>query len=96
MANHRSRYNLMQKYVSEALMIDLALFILYLVFAGFGVIWMKTILVICILTLSLGTIGFLFICRELLRKRSRWMSVSAAAIFVCTLASLILNYPAPV
>ena len=96
MYNNRSRYKQMQKYVSEALMTALALFILFLVFAGFGVIWMKTILTICIFILSLGTLGFLFICRELLRKRSRWMSASAAAIFICTLASLILNYPAPV
>ena len=96
MSNNKSRYRQMQKYVSEALMIDLALFIFFLVFAGFGVIYMKTILSICIIILSLGTLAFLFICRELLRKRSRWMSASAAAIFLCTVAALILNYPAPV
>jgi len=96
MSNNRSRYRQMQKYVSEALMIDLALFIFFLVFAGLGILWMKTFLAICIIILSLGTLAFLYICRELLRKRSRWMSASAAAIFLCTVAALLLNYPSPV
>lgn len=96
MASRQNRYKLMQTYVSRTLFIDLALFILYLVFAGFGITWLKVIFSIFIILLNLCVILFLYMCGELLRKRSRWMSMSAAAILLCTLVSLILNYPSPV
>ena len=96
MASKQNRYKLMQTYVSRALLIDLALFILYLIVAAFGITWLKVIFSILIFLLSLCVLLFLCMCHELLRKRSRWMSMSAAAILLCTLVSLILNYPSPV
>ena len=96
MAKKQSRYQQMQTYVTRALLIDLALFILYLIVSGAGIIWLKVILTIFTLGCSLLIAGFLYICGELLKKRSLWMSTAAAALFVCTLASLILNYPSPV
>lgn len=96
MAKKQSRYQLMQMYITRALLIDSALFILYLIVAGAGVVWLKVILSILDLALSLLIVGFLYICGELLKKRSLWMGTAAAAIFICTFASLILNYPSPV
>ena len=95
MASKQNRYKQMQALVSKVLLVDLAMFILYLIFAGTGIIWLKVIFTIFIIIVSLCVLTFLYLCGELLRKRSRWMSASAAAIFVCTLASLILNYPSP-
>ena len=82
--------------MTRAILINAALFVLYLIFAGCGVIWMKAILAILCLLLSAGCAAFLYLCGELMRRRSQWMSISAAALFVLTLASLILNYPSPV
>ena len=96
MGQNNSRYTQMEYYMTRAILINAALFVLYLIFAGCGVIWMKAITAILTLVLSAGCIAYLYLCRELMRRRSQWMSISAAAMFVLTLASLILNYPSPV
>ena len=96
MGKKSNRYTQMQQYMTYALLANAGLFVLYLVFAGFGVIWMKAILAILSVVLSLGCLGFLYLCQELTRRRSQWMSISAASLLICTLASLILNYPSPV
>ena len=95
MAQNRSRFKQMEIYITEALMVALSLFIIFLFVAGAGIIWLKVILCILIFAITVAVIGFLFLCGEILRKRSRWMSVSAASLFICTLASLLLNYPSP-
>ncbi len=96
MGNKNNRYTQMQQVMTIAILANAGLFLLYLIFAGFGVIWMKAITAILTILLSACCLGFLYLCQELLKKRSLWMSASAAALFVCTLVSLILNYPSPV
>ena len=86
----------MQQYMTYAILANVGLFVLYLIFAGFGVIWMKAIMAILSILLSLACLGFLYLCQELLRRRSQWMTLSAAALLLCTLMSLLLNYPSPV
>lgn len=96
MAKASSRYAQMQNYMTLALLAGAGLFVLYLIFAGFGVIWLKAITAILTILISLACLGFLYLCRELLRRRSLWMTTAAAALLICTLASLILNFPSPV
>lgn len=96
MGKNNTRYTQMQQYMTYAILANVGLFVLYLIFAGFGVIWMKAIMAILSILLSLACLGFLYLCQELMRRRSQWMSMSAAALLVCTLVSLILNYPSPV
>ena len=96
MGNKNTRYTQMQQYMTIALLANAGLFLLYLIFAGFGVIWMKAITAILSILLSGCCVGYLYLCQELLKRRSLWMSTAAAALFVCTLVSLILNYPSPV
>ncbi len=95
MAKQNKRYEQMQWYMTYALVADLALFILYLIFAGFGIIWLKAITAILAIILSGACLGFLYLTKELLKRRSLWMSTAAAAIIVCILFSLILNFPRP-
>lgn len=96
MGKNNNRYTQMRQYMTLALLANTGLFVLYLIFAGFGVIWMKAITAILSILLSLCCLAFLYLCQELLRRRSLWMTTAAGALFVCTLASLILNYPSPV
>ena len=91
----RNRYKEMERYMTIALILNTLLFILYLICAGSGVIWLKVVLVVLTMVFSVLCLCFLYITRELLRQRSLWMSVSAVAIFVCTLISLLVNYPRP-
>ena len=95
MAERRNRYKQLQWLMAYALTADFGIFLLYLVFAGFGVIWLKVITAILVIVLSLACLALLYMSRELLRPRSLWMSMSAAAILLCLLVSLLLNYPSP-
>ncbi len=95
MAKRPNRYKEMEHYMTYALIADTLLFLLFMIFAGFGVVWLKIILAICAILLSGLCLAFLYITKELLHQRSFWMSVGAAAILVCVLFSLILNFPSP-
>ena len=87
------RYKVMEWYMTYTLIADLGLFLLYLIFAGFGIVWLKVVTAILAILISLGCLAYLYLTQELLRRRSFWMTTAAAAILLCTLMSLILNYP---
>lgn len=95
MAERQNRYKEMERYMTYALIADAVLFVLYLICAGSGVIWLKVILSILTIVLSGLCLGYLYLSRELLRQRSLWMTVCAGAVLVCVVASLILNFPSP-
>lgn len=95
MGKRRNRYQEMERCMTWALIADGVLFLLYLIFAGLGILWLKVILAIFIIAISLIALAFLYLTKELLRQRSLWMSVAAAGILICMLFSLILNFPSP-
>ncbi len=95
MSEKRNRYREFERFIVLALVIATILFIAFLTAAGTGNIWLKVIYAI----LAIGICGFclwlLYQRRELMRQRSFWMSVWSAAIIICILASIILNFPSP-
>lgn len=95
MARNRNRYKQMERYMTYAMIADGVLFILYLLFAGFGITWLKVITAILAILLSGLCLYCLYMSKELLRQRSLWMTVGAAAVIICILASLVLNFPSP-
>lgn len=95
MERKRNRYKEMERYMTYALLADAAVFVLYLLFAGFGIGWMKTFLAIVAIVGSGLCIAFLYMRGELMRLRSRWLVVGFAAILLVVLVSLLLNYPSP-
>ncbi len=95
MENKKTRFQKMQLTMCGALALDLFLFIVYLIAASNGIVWLKVIIAILAILLSLLCLGFLYLSKEILRPRSLWMSVMAAAIAICILFSLILNFPSP-
>ena len=95
MSDKPNRYKEFEQYMTVALCADAAIFVLYLIFAGLGIIWLKVILLLASLVISGYVLWSLYMSKELTRPRSIWMSVGAAAIIVCLLFSLILNYPSP-
>ena len=95
MAKKINRYKIMERNMTLILLADLLLFVFFLIAAGNGIVWLKVVLTIFILLVSAGSIGFLYLSNELLKRRSLWMGTAAVAILVCTLFSLILNFPAP-
>jgi hypothetical protein len=94
-AKSKNRYKIIDKYMTYALIADGAIFVLYLLFAGFGVLWGKVLFAILGILVSGLCLGYLYLTQELLRKRSLWMSAGAAAVIICILVSLITNIPSP-
>ena len=95
MAKKPDRYKLMERYLTVMLCMDTAAFILYMVFAGLGIVWLKVIFTIVCLVLSSFLLWILYVSKELLRQRSLWITTGAGAIVVCLLFSLLLNFPIP-
>ena len=95
MAKETNRYNKMQQYMTYVLLADLLLFALYLISAGCAVIWAKALTAILAIILSVLCLSYLFLTKELFRRRSRWMTAAAGAILICLLFSLLLRFPSP-
>ena len=95
MRTKKNRYKEMERSTTIVLLTDLLLFIFYLIAAANGIIWLKVILFILAFFLSLLCLLFLLYAGELLKQRSLWMSAAFAAIAVCILVSLVLNFPSP-
>ena len=93
MAPKRNRYKEMERMMTTALIADAVLFVLYLIFAAAGVIWLKAIVAIVTILLSLACLILLYMTQELLRQRSLWMTTGFLSVFLCTVASLILSFP---
>ena len=91
----RNRYRELEKKVTLMIAADVAVFVLYLLVAGAGVIALKVITAIVAIIASLLALGFRFMSGELLKKRSLWMSVAFASVLLCTIVSLICNVPGP-
>ena len=94
MAKRRS-YKKDEKLLTRILIGDAALFVLYMIFAGLGIIWLKVILTLVCFALSAYILWVLYNSKELLRQRSLWMTVGAGAIAFCLFMSLVLNFPSP-
>ena len=95
MNKNNSRYIKMQQIMTAMLGGAVFFFIVYLIAAGNGIIWLKAITSIITILGSGLSLGYLYLAQELLRRRSLWISTAFAAILICTLASLILSFPSP-
>ena len=91
----RMRYKQIDQLLTRVLIADTAVFILFLIFAGFGITIMKVLTVIIALLLSGLCLAYLYMLGEFKKARSRWLVMGFAASILCTLVSLILNFPSP-
>lgn len=89
------KYQQLQQFLTYGIIAAAVLFVLYLVFAGLGIIWAKVVTAVLAILISFACLALLYLRKELLRQRSLWMTTAAAAIIVCLLFSLILNFPSP-
>ena len=91
----RMRYKTIEKYLTYTLLADAAVFALYLLFAGLGVVALKVITSILIIGASALSLVYLYMIGETKKRRSRWLVLGFACLLLCLFVSLILNYPAP-
>lgn len=91
----RSRYQDLERLLTGLLIASAVDFILFLIFAGTGVIWLKVITAIFAILMPVLCLGFLYMSQELLKQRSLWLTMGFFGIFLCTVVSLIANFPSP-
>lgn len=95
MSSKRTRYKKLEALITAALCIDIVIFVAFLVFSGMGLTGLKVVTAILCFAVSGAVLYILYMTRELLRKRSIWMTLAALCTIICVLASLILRFPAP-
>ena len=95
MAKRVNRYKKMERTMTATLLADAFLFILFLIAAGTGTLWLKILTAIFTILISGLCLAYLYLSKELLKRRSLWMTAAAGAILLCVLLSLILNFPSP-
>ena len=91
----RRRYKDIERFLTQVLLADTAVFVLYLIFAGIGVVAMKVITTVLIILASVACLALLYMTGEMKKARSRWLVLGFACILLCLLVSLLLNYPSP-
>lgn len=91
----RPGFRQLEKNLSMIIACELAVFVLMLICGAAGIFWLKIVLGLILLAASALGCGLLILMQEYRRKRSWWLIASFASIFLCTLVSLIVNYPAP-
>lgn len=94
-APRRRSFRQLEQTLTIVVLADLALFVLFLIASGLGIVWLKVVTAILTIVLSLLGGGFLFLIGEHTRIRSRWILTAFVGILICTLVSLIAGYPAP-
>ena len=86
-------YKELDKYMTYILIGTGIAFVLYLLFALLGVIWLKVILSIFIFLVCAGVLAVLYLSGEIGKLRSRWMTLGASCTALCLLVSLITGCP---
>ncbi|MDD6201282.1 MAG: hypothetical protein PUB93_08485 [Firmicutes bacterium] len=92
MAN-RSRYREMAQLMTALLIAAAVIFVLYLIAAGAGILWLKILNAVIALAVSALSLGFLCLVKEAFRQRSLWLTAGFFSVLLCTVVSLIVAFP---
>lgn len=91
----KNSFRKLEGMLTKVILGELAVFLLMLTAAGFGIGWLKWLLAVAVILVS-GMGCFLLIVKQEHRKRrSWWMLAAFGGMLICTLVSLIAGYPAP-
>ncbi|MBE6959507.1 MAG: hypothetical protein E7448_02135 [Ruminococcaceae bacterium] len=95
MSEPKRSYKQLETLLTIVLILTTVDFIIFLLFAGAGVIWVKVITAIFAIGIPVLCLAFLILIGEWLRQRSLWLTTGFGSILVCTIVSLICNFPSP-
>lgn len=91
----RNQFRQLERSLTMVIFADLILFILTLAAGGIGIGWLKVIVGLCTIVISGLGCTFLVLINEHKRRRSWWMLSAFGSMLLCTLVSLLMNYPCP-
>lgn len=95
MGRKTNRYAKLEKTMTIGLAGAQGLFFLYMIAAGCGISCLKSICATLCVLIGTGAFSYLYLTQEWRKRRSLWLSAWAVALVVCTIASLILQFPSP-
>ena len=91
----RNSYREFESLMIKVILVDIAVFVLYLVFAWKDIAALKVITAITAIVGSLLSLAWMFLTGELTRRRSFWMLTAFVCILLCVVVSLLLGSPCP-
>ena len=91
----RNSYREFESLMIKVILVDIAVFVLYLVFAWKDIAALKVITAIIAIVGSLLSLAWMFLTGELTRRRSFWILTAFVCILLCVVVSLLLGYPCP-
>lgn len=91
----RNRYREMERLMTKVILVDVLIFVLFLVCSKMGWSVFKVITAIISIFGSLLCTGWLYLTGEFVRRRSLWMVTIFICIVICVAVSLLLGFPAP-
>ena len=91
----RNSYREFESLMIKVILVDAAVFVLYLLFAWKDIAALKVITAIISIAGSLLSLAWMFLTGELTRRRSFWMVTGFVCIVLCVVVSLLLGYPCP-
>lgn len=91
----RNQFKVLERNLTMVIFADLILFVLTLAAGGTGIGWLKIIVGLATMVISGLGVGFLVLINEHKRRRSWWMLAAFGSMLLCTLVSLITNFPRP-
>ncbi len=91
----RNRYREMERIMTRVILVDVLVFILFLVCSSKDWAVLKVITAIISIFGSLLCTGWLYLTGEFVRRRSLWMVTIFLCIVICVAFSLLLGFPAP-
>ena len=95
MKKANNRYKQMERYMTIGIVIEALLFLCFLIYSWSGVLWVRITTAVMTILISGAVIALLYLNKELLRRRSLWMTTAAVSIIACVVFSLLLGYPCP-
>lgn len=93
----RNRYREMESMMTKVLIGDGLIFFLYMFAASRSGIWatLKVVFAVVSILITVLALGWLYLTKEISKRRSMWMVTACVSILTCLFVSLCLNYPCP-
>lgn len=91
----RDNFRTLERLLTRVILGTLVVFLLMLAAAANGIGWLKYMLALPVMAVSGLGCALLVLKQEHKKRRSWWMLAAFGSLFLCTLISLILGYPAP-
>ncbi len=96
MARKNKRYQETMRNLTILLAANTVVFILYVLVAFYGILWLKAITSIFAILLSVLCLFYLYLIRSLFRRRGFGLSAGYSGIVLLTILSLLTGFPNPI